>query len=170
MRLVELLLVVRVEVIFCEFELIDLALHFVEVLVHHVRVHVVDLRDVLDALLEVALILHYYLTLVLVVLQFQFVDSVLAFLPLVHFLLVLVVVRQQFLHSFEVCFQFGARFDDAVPEVDRYADLVVRRIDSCLLLRSLARLVHLAQFEVELVAGEANLLELLKRAHFVQRF
>lgn len=56
--LIKLVLVIRVEVVLRELQLVDLALHFVEVLVHLVRVHVVDLRDVFDTLLKVPLVLH----------------------------------------------------------------------------------------------------------------
>ena len=83
-------------------------------------------------------------------------------------MLVFVVVCEQLLHDFEVCFQFGACFDDVVPEIDGYGDLVSSFIDFGLLLGGLARLAYLSELEVELVAREADLLELLKGAHLVQ--
>ena len=120
-RLVELGLVVRIEIVLREFELADLVLDFVELLVDQVRIDVVLLRDVLDALLEITLILHYYLALVLVVLQLPLVYPVLTLLPLVHLLLVLVVVREHLLHHLKVLLELATGPHDGVPEVERDA-------------------------------------------------
>lgn len=166
-RLVKLRLVVRIEIVLREFELADLVLDFVELLIDQVRVDVVLLRDVFDALLEVALILHYYLALVLVVLQPPFVDPVLALLPLMHLLLVLVVVGEHLLHHFEVLLELAAGLHDGVPEVERDAHGIACSVEHCLILRSLARLTQLVQLEVEFVTRKSNLFELLETADLV---
>lgn len=68
MRVVQLRLVVRIEIVLGELQLAHLVLDLKQLLVNNVRIYVVLLRYVFDALLEVALVLHYYLTLVLVIL------------------------------------------------------------------------------------------------------
>lgn len=162
MRLIQLLLVVRVQVVLRELQLVHLIFHLVKVLVHHVRVDVVDLGDVLNALLEVTLVLHEDLALVFVVLEFQSIDAILTLLPLMLLLLVLVVVSQKLLHVFEVVLQFGASLNDVVPKVERYADLLVLLINLGLLLCGFASLAHLIQFEVQLVARKTNLFKLFE--------
>ena len=100
--LVQLGLVVLIEVVLGKFKLANLILYFIQLLVNNIGISIVLLRDVLNTLLKIPLVLHDYLALVLIILELLFVLAVLTLLPLVHLLLVLIVVCKHLLDGFEV--------------------------------------------------------------------
>ena len=102
MGLIKLRLVVRVQVVLGELELAHLMLHLVQVGTHLMRILIVRLRDVLDALLEVLLVLHDDLALVFVVFQLPLLFLVLVLLPLMDLLLTLMLLVQLLLDLVEV--------------------------------------------------------------------
>lgn len=99
---IKLRLVVRVQVVLGELELAHLMLHLVQVGIDLMSILIVRLSDVLDALLEVLLVLHDDLALIFVVFQFPLLFLVLVFLPLMDLLLTLMILVQLLLDLVEV--------------------------------------------------------------------